>query len=204
LGTVYRPPLVRIMNQENPVHIITFHLSESNVNIILPSTIRSHKLSLSLRYGYLICTMRPNTCSSHVSLYVHPNDILWRVQIMKFLVWFSLQLPVTSVRPYLLTYLLTYAAEPFLRSRQLCSQWRNSQHFMEPKGSSPCSQEPSTGPYSEPDRSSPHHPIVSKIYFNIVHLPTGLPSGLFPTSILYAFFFCPFVLHALPISSSLT
>jgi hypothetical protein len=27
------------------------------------------------------------------------------------------------------------------------------------EGSSPCSQEPSTGPYTEPDRSSPHHPI---------------------------------------------
>jgi hypothetical protein len=29
------------------------------------------------------------------------------------------------------TYLLTYGAEPFLRSRQLCSHSRTSQHFME-------------------------------------------------------------------------
>jgi hypothetical protein len=47
-------------------------------------------------------------------------------------------------------------------------------NFMEAKGSVPCSQEPSTDPYPEPDQSSPYHPILSlvKIYFNIVHLPT--------------------------------
>jgi hypothetical protein len=32
---------------------------------------------------------------------------------------------------------LTHGAEPFLRSRQLCSYSRTSQHFMEPGGSSP-------------------------------------------------------------------
>jgi hypothetical protein len=34
-----------------------------------------------------------------------------------------------------------------------------SQHFMEPEGSTPNSQELSTCPYPEPDQSSPHHPI---------------------------------------------
>jgi hypothetical protein len=47
----------------------------------------------------------------------------------------------------ILTYLLTYGAEPFLRNCQLCSHSRTSQHFTEPEGSLPCSQEPSTGPY---------------------------------------------------------
>jgi hypothetical protein len=32
---------------------------------------------------------------------------------------------------------------------------------MEPEGSLPRSQEPSTGPYPEPDQSNPYHPILS-------------------------------------------
>jgi hypothetical protein len=39
---------------------------------------------------------------------------------------------------------------------------------MEPEGSLPCSQEPSTGPYTEPDQSNPYHPILS--LRNIRHL----------------------------------
>jgi hypothetical protein len=42
---------------------------------------------------------------------------------------------------------------------------------MEPEGSLPCSQEPSTDPYREPDKSNPYYPILSKINFNIVHPP---------------------------------
>jgi hypothetical protein len=61
------------------------------------------------------------------------------------------------ISTYLLTYLLTHGAERFLRSCQLCSHSRSSQRFIEPEGSLPPSQEPSTGPYPEPDRSNPHH-----------------------------------------------
>jgi hypothetical protein len=101
-----------------------------------------------------------------------------------------------------------HGAEAFLRSRQLCSYSRSSQNFMEPEGSLPCSQEPSTGPYPQPDGFSSHHPILRSILVISTHLRLGLPSGLFPsgfsTNILYAYLFSPFVLHALVISSSLT
>jgi hypothetical protein len=92
-----------------------------------------------------------------------------------------------------------------LRSRQLCSYSRASQHFMEPEGSLPCSQESSTGPYPEPGQSHPCHPIALRpILICFTHLRLGLPSGLFPSGFLYAFLFSPFVPHALSISSSLT
>jgi hypothetical protein len=51
--------------------------------------------------------------------------------------------------------------KPFLKTRQLCSYSTISQHFMKPWCSLPCSQEFSTGPYAEPDQSSPHNPILS-------------------------------------------
>jgi hypothetical protein len=63
--------------------------------------------------------------------------------------------------------------------------------------------------YPEPDQSRPRHPILSVQHPAILstHLHLCLPSGLFPfgfpTNSLYGFF-SPFVLYALPISSSLT
>jgi hypothetical protein len=39
---------------------------------------------------------------------------------------------------------------------------------MGPEDSLLYSQEPSTGPYSEPDQSSPYSPILSNIHFNIM------------------------------------
>jgi hypothetical protein len=60
-------------------------------------------------------------------------------------------------------------------------------------------------------QSTPSHLIslTSKIHLILfTHLRLGPPNGLFPAcflnSILYAFLFAPFVIHALPISSSLT
>jgi hypothetical protein len=95
----------------------------------------------------------------------------------------QLGLPRRRWRPQkapLRPYLLTYGAEPFLRSRQMCSPSRTPQHFMELQGSIPCSQEPSTGPYPEhinPIQSIPFY--ISKIQFNIVH---PLTSWSYPMS----------------------
>jgi hypothetical protein len=97
---------------------------------------------------------------------------------------------------YILTHSLTHGAEPFLRSCQLCSYSRISQHVMEPEDSLPCSQEPSTGPYLH--QINPIHTIpfyLRSILILPINLRLGLPSGLLPsgflTNILYAFLFSP-------------
>jgi hypothetical protein len=68
---------------------------------------------------------------------------------------------VIRIFMYSLTHSLTHGAVPFLRSCQLCNYSRTSQDFMEPEGSLPCSQEPSTGPYSEPDQPNPYIHFLS-------------------------------------------
>jgi hypothetical protein len=62
--------------------------------------------------------------------------------------------------------------------------------FYGTKSSLPCSQEPSTGPSPEPDKSNPSHPVsLRSILILPTHLRLGLPSGLlpsgFPTNIVY-------------------
>jgi hypothetical protein len=63
---------------------------------------------------------------------------------------------------------------------------------MEPEGSLLCSQDPSTAPYPEPDRSSSYDSTTLRsILVLSTHLRLGLPRGLspsgFPTNILYTF-----------------
>jgi hypothetical protein len=59
-------------------------------------------------------------------------------------------------------------------------------NIKEPEVSSPCPQEPSTGPYPEPVRSSPHHPILPHpmylefILIHSCHLRLGLSRCFFP------------------------
>jgi hypothetical protein len=56
--------------------------------------------------------------------------------------------------------LTNYGAEPFLRNASCAATEEFFQHFMEPEGSLICSQEPSTGPYSEPDEYSTYQSIL--------------------------------------------
>jgi hypothetical protein len=81
--------------------------------------------------------------------------------------------------------LLTYGAESFLRGCKLCSYSRTSQHFMEPEGSLPCSQEPDTGLYREISESHYIFRINYKIYLNVIlrgNLLLAHPNGLCPSS----------------------
>jgi hypothetical protein len=67
---------------------------------------------------------------------------------------------------------------------------KTSPPFMEPDCSLPCSQEPTTGPFSEADESSPHHISLRLLLILSYNLLPSLPSTFFPsdllTKILYA------------------
>jgi hypothetical protein len=70
---------------------------------------------------------------------------------------------------------------------------------MEPEGSLPILSQ------IDPVHTAPSYlPKIQDLYLRPLGLPSGLfPSG-FPTNVLHAWLFSPFVLHAMPISSSLT
>ena len=71
----------------------------------------------------------------------------------------------------------------FLRSQQVCSYSRNSQHFMEPEGSLPHSQVPATCPYPEPARSIPkYHSRPQAHGMNASQQVTFLRRGVVSTS----------------------
>ena len=92
------PPPVSILSQLDPVHTPHITLPEDRLNIILPSASGSPQWSLSLRFPH----QNPVHASPlhhpryipgpfHSSLFYHPQNIGWGVQISKFLnIWFSL------------------------------------------------------------------------------------------------------------------
>jgi hypothetical protein len=92
-----------------------------------------------------------------------------------------------SIIPVPEHFLTSWRSWAILEKMQLCRHSRTSKCFMAPEVSLPYSQEPSSSPYPEPERSSPYHPIPSRpislrsILIFSTHLRLGLPSGLFPS-----------------------
>ena len=83
-----RPPTVPILGQRNPVHRPTSHLLEIHPYIIHPFMPMSPQWSLSLRSPHqepirppLLPHTRHKPLPSHSSLFYHPHNIGWGVQI---------------------------------------------------------------------------------------------------------------------------
>jgi hypothetical protein len=76
---------------------------------------------------------------------------------------------VDKTLTYLLTYLWSWA---LLEKLSIVQPLKNFAALYGTQRFIPCSQDPSTSLYPEPDWFSPYHPILlSKIHFNIVHPP---------------------------------
>jgi hypothetical protein len=90
-------------------------------------------------------------------------DQLWVIPILLYsgYRWFIPGGKAAWTCTWSLTYLLTYGAEPFLRSRQLCSHSRISQLYLKSRRFNTVFTRAPIGPYPEPYESNPHHPILS-------------------------------------------
>jgi hypothetical protein len=87
------PSPVSILSQLNPVHTPTFHFLKIHLNIIPLSTSGSPQWSLSLRFHHqnpVHASPLPHpsymTRPSHFSLFCHPHNSGWGVQIIKLLI----------------------------------------------------------------------------------------------------------------------
>ena len=94
------PTPIPILSQLFPVYTPASHFLKTHLNIILPSTPGSSKLSFHLRFPHKnpICIYPlPHTWYMprpfHFSQFDHPNNIRWRVQIINLLIVYSSLFP---------------------------------------------------------------------------------------------------------------
>ena len=95
------PPPVSIPNQINLVHTPTSHFLKIHLNVIFPSKPGSSEWSLSFRlphhkpvYASLPAHTNYMPRPSHCSLFYHPQNIVWAVQIIKPLIMYFSPLPI--------------------------------------------------------------------------------------------------------------
>jgi hypothetical protein len=100
----------------------------------------------------------------------------------------------------------TMWSSAFFTSRQLYSYSIKLRDFTQSEGSLPSSQEPSIGPYPEPDISSPYQPNLSPIlstHYVLIFLVGSFLLAFPPKSYIHSSS-PPFVLHAARTLSSFT
>ena len=84
---------VPILNQINPIHVLSSHFLKIRLNIIVQSTSGSSKWSPTLRYSHqnsVYASLIVHPCyiprPSHSSRFDHPSNIWWAVQMIKLLI----------------------------------------------------------------------------------------------------------------------
>jgi len=107
------PATVSIMSQINPVHAPTYHLQKIHLNINLPSTPGSSKLSLSLRF--------PHKNSAYTSTLPHTCYVPRSCTLLDLIVWITFGEDYRSLSSSICSLLHFPVTSPLLRQNIIFS-----------------------------------------------------------------------------------